>query len=442
MNKLYNERILKAFMLIQPIIDAITSIMINEYSFTLSLGMVLRFLFLIYVLGYIFLNKNKKIIIYCILWFLYIAINIIGNYILKDNFNIFVHLTLLIKMIYFPMVLLFWLLYFKKNKTLDNKVFIYIAILVGFSLVVSCLSKTAYCTYSAYDDCYQKGIVAWFNSANEYGLILIALLGFCLYEFMNRTNIINIVALILTVIFLCILGTKASYIGVVLVISSFVIYYFIKLFFNRYEFIKINRILFLVISLFIIVLFTSKLPIYTNLVANYERAYEEATNINNYEKYCFLDKSTLDNQDKITEEVKSTLIFNGRDDFIKINGSIYKDSPLFSKLFGMTTQGNYYEGVLYTHINERDFHDLYMYYGVIGFILELLLPISITIEILKKIISKIKIVFNDYVVAFGIVTGMILVGAFIAGHCLFSPAVSIYLSYLIAILYKKIMVIK
>ena len=257
MNKLYNEKILKAFMLIQPIIDAITSIMINEYSFTLSLGMVLRFLFLIYVLGYIFLNKNKKIIIYCILWFLYIAINIIGNYILKDNFNIFVHLTLLIKMIYFPMVLLFWLLYFKKNKTLDNKVFIYIAILVGFSLVVSCLSKTAYCTYSAYDDCYQKGIVAWFNSANEYGLILIALFGFCLYEFMNRTNIINIVALILTVIFLCILGTKASYIGVVLVISSFVIYYFIKLFFNRYEFIKINRILFLVISLFIIVLFTS-----------------------------------------------------------------------------------------------------------------------------------------------------------------------------------------
>lgn len=440
MHRLYNEKVLKLFIFLQPVVDIITSIMINEYNLSLSLGMVVRFLFLLYACGYLFLHRNKKTIFYGILFALYIGTNLVGNMLVKDSFQVFTQFGFLLKMIYLPAILLFWITYFKQNKELDKKIFVYVAILIGFSLLISCLTKTAYCSYATSEDCYQKGVVAWFNSANEYGLILIALLGFSTIEFLKKGDYINITSLLFTIIFLCILGTKASYIGAIGVISVYIVYYFIASFFDRKKFNNLNKTLFLIAVLFIIALSTSKLPIYTNLVTSYSRAVAIAsTNSEECEEGQYCKTDIYKTEAEVQEEVTQNLVFNGREDYVKINWSIYKNSSIFHKLFGITTQGNYYEGQSYDHISERDFHDLLMYYGVVGFILEMLLPFYLVIQIGKKLSKNIKVLWNDETVLLGIVISMILFGSFLAGHCLFQPAVSIYLAYLVALLYKKVM---
>ena len=429
LKKIYNIKVLEIFILLQPIIDIITSVMINEFNLDISLGMIVRFAFLFYALVYIVKNKDKKIMIYLAIWLLYLGINLIGNFIIKDNFNIITQAILLIKMIYFPLILLFFVLYFKNNKELDNKVFINVSLLVGLSLVVSYLTKTAYCSYENYDNCYTKGVVAWFNSANEYGLILIALLGFTINGFIKKASLKNEIALYLIIIFLCMLGTKASYVGVVGVTSLYVIYYLISCYFDKKKFAYFRKVFVLIITIFVVAICTSKLPISTNLSSNYDRAVENA-------------KIEGKSDDELEKDVQENLLFNGREDFININLNMYKNSPLFSKLFGLTTQGNYYEGLEYSRIIERDFHDLIIFYGVIGFIVEMLLPVYLLIQVFKRIFKDFKVLLKDENMIYTIVITMILFASFIAGHCLFQPAVSIYLAYLVALFCKKIEVLK
>lgn len=426
--KIYNIKVLEIFILLQPIIDIITSVMINEFNLDISLGMIVRFAFLFYALVYIVKNKDKKIMIYLAIWLLYLGINLIGNFIIKDNFNIITQAILLIKMIYFPLILLFFVLYFKNNKELDNKVFINVSLLVGLSLVVSYLTKTAYCSYENYENCYTKGVVAWFNSANEYGLILIALLGFTINGFLKKASLKNEIALYLIIIFLCMLGTKASYVGVVGVTSLYVIYYLISCYFDKKKFAYFRKVFVLIITIFVVAICTSKLPISTNLSSNYDRAVENA-------------KIEGKSDDELEKDVQENLLFNGREDFININLNMYKNSPLFSKLFGLTTQGNYYEGLEYSRIIERDFHDLIIFYGVIGFIVEMLLPVYLLIQVFKRIFKDFKVLLKDENMIYTIVITMILFASFIAGHCLFQPAVSIYLAYLVALFCKKIEVL-
>lgn len=423
--KLYNIKVLQIFILLQPIIDIITSIMINEFNLAISLGMIVRFAFLFYALFYIFKNRDKKIMIYLGIWLLYIIINLIGNFIVKDNFNIITQGILLTKMVYFPLILLFFVLYFKNNKELDNKVFINVALLVGLSLVISYFTKTAYCSYENYENCYTKGVVAWFNSANEYGLILIALLGFTINEFVKKATIKNTIAFFLIVIFLCALGTKTSYMGVIGVLSIYVIYYIISSFIDRKKLKNFKKVLILILVVTTIAISTNKLPISVNLSSNYNRALETA---------IIEGKSDED----LEKAVQENMLFNGREDFININIFMYKNSSFFNKLFGLTTQENYYDGDIYDHIIERDFHDLVIFYGILGFCVEMLLPIYLLFFIIKGIIKKFSILLNDEVVIFGIVTTVILAGSFIAGHLLFQPAVSLYFAYLIALIYTKI----
>ena len=166
MDKFYNNNVLTKFMLIQPLIDIITSLMINEYSLSISLGMIFRFLFLIYASFYILKKRDNKVNIYVLMWISYIFISFIGNIILDVDFSLNSYINHMAKLIYFPVLLMFFVIYFKNNKELDRFTFVTIALIIGISLFTSVITNTAYCSYSSYENCYRKGIVSWFNSAN------------------------------------------------------------------------------------------------------------------------------------------------------------------------------------------------------------------------------------------------------------------------------------
>lgn len=434
MRTLYNNKVLSKFILIQPIIDIITSIMINEFNLSISLGMIIRFVFFLYTFIYIFQNRDKKINIYLLIWIIYGSISLIGNYMLKENFNITSHGVSLIKMFYFPCLLLFYYLYFKKHEEINKAVFVDTSILVGLSLILSVTTKTTYCSYASRIDCLKYGVLAWFNSANEYGIILIALLGLTLVNFIKKTNVFNIIALMIISLFLAVLGTKTSYIGLIGVLLVYSIYFIITCLINHAKLNQINKLIYIIVILCSVFFMTDRLPIYTNLVKKYDQVTEEV-NKDYCENKTDTDKKTEEEKE---ETVKNTIMFSGRDDFVKINKQIYKNSTLFNKLFGITNQGNYLNGEEYNHIVERDFHDLLIIYGIFGFIIELILPVYLIIKIIKKIIKNMKILLSDEIILIGLVLGIILIISFIAGHCLFQPAVSIYLAYLFNILYKKV----
>lgn len=434
MRTLYNNKVLSKFILIQPIIDIITSIMINEFNLSISLGMIIRFVFFLYTFIYIFQNRDKKINIYLLIWIIYGSISLIGNYMLKENFNITSHGVSLIKMFYFPCLLLFYYLYFKKHEEINKAVFVDTSILVGLSLILSVTTKTTYCSYASRIDCLKYGVLAWFNSANEYGIILIALLGLTLVNFIKKTNVFNIIALMIISLFLAVLGTKTSYIGLIGVLLVYSIYFIITCLINHAKLNQINKLIYIIVILCSVFFMTDRLPIYTNLVKKYDQVTEEV-NKDYCENKTDTDKKTEEEKE---ETVKNTIMFSGRDDFVKINKQIYKDSTLFNKLFGITNQGNYLNGEEYNHIVERDFHDLLIIYGIFGFIIELILPVYLIIKVIKKIIKNMKILLSDEIILIGLVLGIILIISFIAGHCLFQPAVSIYLAYLFNILYKKV----
>lgn len=434
MNKLYNNKVLGIFIILQPIIDIITSIMINEYNTNISIGMIIRFFFLIYALVYLYKYKDKKTIIYLLIWLLYISINLIGNFIIKDNFIIVSQLKLLLKMVYFPISLLFFYKYFKNNNELDSNVFTHTAMLVGISLLLSSITNTSYCTYDAHINCFNDGTIAWFNSANEYGLILIALLGLTLSSFIKKINIFNILSLSAIIIFLTMLGTKASFIGLIGILGAYVGYYIITYFIDKNKFKNIYKVLFLIVVIFSVLISTPVLPITSNLQGTKDRRIDE---LNNGDcENCCLDLLNGEDPNE-SESVRTTLVFNGRDNFININKNFYKKSNIFNKLFGITSQGNYLDGNEYFHINERDFHDLLIFYGIIGLLIELLLPLSLIVSLVKKVLKNIKVIFDEEFIIYGLIISFILLGSFMAGHCLFSPAVSFYLALMINLLIKK-----
>ena len=120
------------------------------------------------------------------------------------------------------------------------------------------------------------------------------------------------------------------------------------------------------------------------------------------------------------------------------NKAMYKNSTLFSKLYGLTYDDRIYQGIHYEKNVERDFHDLLFQYGIIGFIIELSLPLYLLLSILIKIIKTKKNRIDEEICILATSTAFVLLGSYLAGHFLFAPAVSIYVAYSIALLSKKV----
>lgn len=427
MKRFYNNRVLTTYFILQPIIDIITGLMKQYFSLSLSLAMIIRFLFIIYCGIYILKNNDKKILTYISVWIIYFLITIVGNYFIKDSFNILKQGYELFRVVYFPIVLLFFYLYMRNHKSIDNKTMTKMGLIVGGSLVISIITNTSFCSYDSVDNCLVKGYLGYFFSANEYGSILIALLGYQMIEFLNKKKLINFITLCLLVLFLALLGTKTSFIGLIGLFSIYILYFAItSLFINKEKRKNTKYVAVLFAILALVGMNIKRLPLYYNLIGQYEYVVELKKNENP-------EITTSELQQQVTDN----MIFNGRSDFVNTNRQIYAASPIFSKVFGLTTQGNYLNGIAINHVNERDFHDLYMFYGIAGLIIELLLPLSLLVKFIRILFKNFKILLNDEVIILGATLSFLLLVSFMAGHSILHPGVSFYLAYIINDLIKK-----
>ncbi len=426
MKRLYNNHVIAAYFIFQPVIDIITGVMKAHFALPISCAMIIRFLFLVYAGIYVISKKDKRVYGYLAIWALYCLITLTGNYFLKDSFSIFKQGYNLFRMLYFPIVLLFFYLYMQENKAINTKVFRNMGLIVSISFLISVFTHTSYCSYDDFYPCIHKGYLGYFFSANEYGSVLIALLTYQIINFIKNKKLIDFLVLALLALFLSLLGTKTSIIGVIALLAGYPIYHFIASIFDRKRSYKTKYILPLLIILGLITFNIKRLPIYNNMLEIYEQSINTSLN-----------KNPSISESEMQKEVNNALVFNGRSDFVAINKELYKNAGSFHKLFGLTDQGNYLNGILISHINERDIHDLYMFYGIIGLIIEFSLPIYLLYKFVRLFLRKPRMILNDEIILLGLSLLLLLAISYMAGHSLFHPAVAFYIAYIINNLLKK-----
>lgn len=138
-------------------------------------------------------------------------------------------------------------------------------------------------------------------------------------------------------------------------------------------------------------------------------------------------------KEKVAEKKEETqaLIFSGRQLFEQMYKDFYNEAPMSQKLLGMGYAGNYKEQ---PKLIERDFHDWFYSFGIIGFILLVIPFLYFGIKFIACIFTKFKQIFT---VKYAMVIAAILLGlgiSFMAGHILIAPGVSFYLVVIMAYL--------
>jgi len=421
--KMTKEKFLKIFIIIQPILDLITSYQSTYLNFDFSLSILIRGVSFILIIGYLlFFYKNnivKRFILLVILFLMLFMTNMIFikgySYVLSEAYTV-------IRYFYFPIMLVFFYVSIKelkKNNLFDKKMIIYITSFYFLIVFLAFITKTSYLSY---DDVDKIGFNGWFYSANERGSTYAIMLPI-LFTYIFKDK--NIRLLILLGIFsMLVLGTKVGYLGVVLTLLSFLIYLVIKKIIKKGK--NIIYISLTIIALGIIGFITPYLPVYKNI--NYQKDNVEEI-INDKEDMTEEEiKDAIEKDDNyLIEDKNQNLIFSRREIFLKQNIDYYKEQRLMSKVFGLGSENKKLDGIKIASKVERDVFDIFFTFGIFGFIVYFLPIIYLLVITIKKILKNIKILFESNMWFYSTSIIMALLISFMSGHVLLAPSVSIYL---------------
>ena len=170
------------FMLIQPLLDVITSIQINNNINAISISLIIRGLFFLIVLYYLLKNKERKFLFLFLVYFL-LAISYQLAF-TKNNF--IVEISNIIQIFYLPILILFFNKY--NNKNISDK-FVLILYFIYLNLIlVPYLFGIGYDITSRYVN--KKGFFGLFYFGNEISGILIGLLPIVLNYVIKANNYI------------------------------------------------------------------------------------------------------------------------------------------------------------------------------------------------------------------------------------------------------------
>ena len=275
-------------------------------------------------------------------------------------------------------------------------------------------------SFTSYDE-LSKGAVGWFYAANEVGAIMVCLFPFVYYLLFERTPVFkSIFIFIIIITTMVLLGTKTSFLGMLITEVVYLIYFLL----NH----KKNRGLPFKISLMIIILSFILIP---NIPAikNLRSSISNSTNIieNNKDDKENISSTYYKNNANLERIFKVAL--SGRDEFFFRTMSIYNTSSIQDKLFGLgfvnrpSINNKKVEKLI-----EIDPLDIFFHYGIIGFIIYFG-PLAYIILRTLKSISKNKFSLTYFKLTNIYVIGIITLISMIAGHVYGAPPVSIYVIF-------------
>ena len=438
-----NNKKLYIFLILLPIIDLLTSISTRLFNLTLSIGVIVKLVFLAIMLITLIFSTSKykkKGLIYILLIFFYMLAYILSK-IKYLTMSMFIKESIyLFKTMYFPILLVCLLCFFDEHKFEKEKI---IKILIinfityGILLFLPLITNTGFSTYNYKD---YKGSSGWFNSANEISVILTLLYPFLLTK-INKSKF-NIILIIFMILMIFSLGTKVSVLGIIITTTIILVLSLIKK--KKKTTLKIG---FILIGITLLILNSSTL---NNVKYNIPKDPKKLKNVKVKpepprkdpvteqeknerfleEEYGRIRKEIekedkLSNDSKLVKQIKKygRIMLSSRDIYFRLTYEIY--SKHFSTkvlLLGIgysnTSEIKHYA---ITKLIEIDVLDIFFHSGLIALVI-VLLPF---IYYLIKLIQSRKLNINT--IFYTLMIGLILSISCISGHTLAAPAVSIYI---------------
>lgn len=432
-------KLLYIFLILHPIMDLGTALMTRFEIGMVSIGVILRGLFLFLMLVYLFFFNSskykKKSICYIFLIFIFSVIYFLTKPELLNKSFLLNEGIYLFKYMYFPIV--FTCLFnlhdeavLDKNKIVN--IFFINLLVYSFLIIIPFITNTSFNSYAKNKG---VGVVGWFFSANEIGAIL-SIIFPLVFLYINKSVKLSIVLSLLLVLFsVMLMGTKVAFFGCVGAIIVVLFYYIIN--FKKYK--KTHFVLTIVLLLFVF-LISSNLPVmkninrrmrYYNSVNNASVVEKSTTNDSSNKQVEKKDNKTITNNNQARiDNTNPKFMLSSRDRLWSRVYNIYKTRDLGEKLFGIGfSNRNSIDDARIEKLIEMDFFDIVLRYGILGLIIYLLPFMMVGFLLVKDIlINKFKMTIEQYLFLYSTIVG--LGAGFIAGHVFSSPPVSIYMALL------------
>ena len=459
MSNTLEKKFIYSFIILQPVLDLVTSFMSRNMDLPLTIGIIVRSLFMVCMFMYALVVYRPQERIYKYSRWILIGIGVyiitfLGYKILNSNTSIITEIKGVIKVFYFPIVLTgVFVLNEKDRFEISNKFLTYL--LLGYTLVIFIATITGTYFRSYNDYTYSVGSIGWFFAANEIGAIIAILTPFTIINIIeNKLNTVNIISVILCIFSSLYMGTKVpfiGFIGTIVILMAYVIFTYI---FTRIK--KISTSLnYKKISLCVItigIVFCGlfyKSPVYKNMMFNYGHIIHKIVEFIEGPKDENTDTKHMNSNGKEGEKELEINMHINQDDLVgsllsnrtavaEEIKNIYNKSSIVEKLVGLGYEIEVKPGIFTDKTIEIDQLDIFYRHGIVGTILYFAQSIMLIGIIIKSLFRT-----KRYLLDVDVITCMIsillgIVVSFSAGHVLTAPAVSIFIILSVIKLYNKV----
>ncbi|EJP86338.1 O-antigen ligase family protein [Bacillus cereus] len=466
------EHFLLFFIILQPVLDLLTSLSIVLLKSNATVGILVRFLIMavggIYILIQAKEKENRKFLIYLILLAVVLGIGFINNKLVKNPIVLGEEVKFVAKALYIYIMLGSYILALKslkKKVNISDKVrnsIVYSTLIINAIMVISISTSTDFGSYQW----MKVGSRGWFYAGNELGSILAIIFPIVVLYSIQKTksvkHVLYWIPSLLMIYSLIQVGTKVGMGSIGATLAAAIGIIALQLLFDRRNPNKMSLVLNGLIAIVLLagVVGTFKMtPLAQNMGIhnNYlseqnvaqqgQKEKEIKEKIKKEEKQHKVEKP--EEKAKVEAEVKKelekeqkkenqeNLIFSGRQVYEERHKQFFKEAPMSQKLFGMGYAGNFKYNEQKEpdpKLIEMDFHDWFYDFGIIGFALMMIPFIYYGVRILLAFVTRFKEIFN---VKYGMITASLVLAlgiAYIAGHILTAPGVGIYFVVVLACL--------
>lgn len=401
------NKILSIFILMQPILDLITGICIHKLNINFTIGIIIRIIFLIFVMiTSTFVYKKTKNIAYYLIFLIYSICYLIGVIILKDS-SIFKEVQGLIKVFYFPLLLVS--LYSIKDEIKISKM-VLVSTLITYLLLIF-IPNIFNLGFKSYE-ITKAGALGFFNSANEISGIISILTPIMILIFKEQKKyFVIIITMILYLAVILSIGTKTPLLSLIITVVFAILWLWIKNIKKKNYKVLIGTFGIILILLMLIISIIPKTNFYKNIETH-------------------LDYLEVDNITEVFEKPKLVdhFIFSQRLTFLSKKQKDYNKATTYQKIFGI----GYLKKQKSSKMVEMDYFDIYYSHGVVGLIIFFLPYIYILYKIFN---NRKKLDFSQYMLYVSLF--LIIILSLFTGHIIIAPAVSIIVIMIILMLENK-----
>jgi len=380
---------------------------INPVEGRLSIGQILRGLYMVMIVIYLLSHKRLIWISVTFLFFGLITLKELITLFIVQDYAFNLEIVYIFKILYVPLILIFLYLIIRKNSRITvNDLFLHLS-LYGLIIAIGVLiAKLLGIGYKTYGD-YSYGLTGIFLSPNDPGVALLVSYGGVLWLSLNGKSSIRWIPFVLVPWALYTIGTRASIMGIFLVPLLFV---FILL---TAKYIALRRVCF-ILGVFVII----------GVVAGNEVV--RRITLDPYLQYKFISLFSGQHPHKVLYDIGIERL---------------STRPLIYNMFGegvsnfmynIQTMGGFLSASKYGKRVEVDWIDVIGYFGIFFAVIIYVFYIYFLYISLIKYISTRKLEFG---VAF-ICIGVFLGHSFLAGHAIYKPlpggAVAVAMAFLLA----------